>query len=707
MLVKKAGVAGDSSRSASKRALNVFKPAIKDFAGNRDGNIVFLFAFMTTVLFLFAGGAVDYSRWNAVRADMIESMDAASLALAQLAAADPDLTDAELKDYGRKFFAANFNYEQNLEPGWNIEFALDNDAVVATCITGKIDTYLLGVAGIKNLDIDKCVEITKRGTGRVELALVLDVTGSMGEEINGVDKIDSLKDAVDVMLQVMYGDEATSENIKIGVVPFNAHVNAAGASSWTNSWADTNADAYYHGARFFHTDGSGNIDLSTKVNHFRLYDTTPGYNWAGCVESRPYPLDELDVAPGASITSSDITTAFNMPSDYSSSTNAQDLRNYDAFDDAPGFKLSTSALANSNNFKWVPVFLPDEPDCNNDPDCEGDDAYDSSDGSIVSGTTSYGTPWVGYYFDDPDLDTSHTSGTINESAYGNRYFVNDNNYTNYNNAQFDKYAKVVHYFRDVLDNVVTDADFKQFVNDLSIETGLDAGESASHGRGKQEYILRSAYVGWWDSATSTYLGKYDTPNSNDGSRGPEHNCPKPILPLTDTKQTILDHVNALNANGTTDIAHGAAWGWRLLSPEAPFTEGVGPGDTDYEKWQKAIVIMTDGNNFVGSDSTHWDTTPGQYGFAIESRMGTGIDTRSEMRDELDNKLLRVCHRMKEEGYLIYTIMFGLDSASTEAVFKACASKPTEPYFHDAVTGEELEDAFGEIAADLVDLHISK
>ena len=118
--------------------------------------------------------------------------------------------------------------------------------------------------------------------------------------------------------------------------------------------------------------------------------------------------------------------------------------------------------------------------------------------------------------------------------------------------------------------------------------------------------------------------------------------------------------------------------------------------------------MTDGENVVGSDtSTHWNTTHGAYGFGMEERMGNNINTSSEMVDEIDNKLLRVCQRMKDEGYLVYTIMFGLDSNSVRDLFKACATQPTGPYFHDAVDGDDVEEAFGLIAADLVDLHISK
>jgi hypothetical protein len=694
MLVDDAGVASNGEDSIASRDAARMRPTLKSFAKDRSGNIVFLFAFMLTILFLFAGGAVDYSRWNAVRADMTESMDAASLALAQLASSNPDLTETELKEYGRKFFEANFNYEQNLEPGWNIIFALNDDAIIGTCITGKIKTYLLGVAGIDDLKIDKCVEITKKGSGRIELALVLDVTGSMDQYIDGEKKIDSLKDAVDTLLDVLYGSDETSENIKIGVVPFNANVNAGGSSGWSSTWADTNAEAYYHGKRFFHVTESGDVDMNTKVNHFRLYDSHSNLSWSGCVESRPYPLDELDIAPGASVSSASIDAEMATPAEYSSSTDTEGMRSFDAFDDAPAYSVSSAVLTNPVNLKWVPVFLPDEADCS-----------DSTCGYSNSGTTSYGTPWAGYMFDDPDDDNSH-SPDVEEDNYGNRSFIADRYYARYDASRFEKYAKVVHYFREVLQGNVTDTPFVDYLDGLTVSTSPLS--SSNYGFGNQEYLMRMGYVGWWDPATSTYKGKYDRTPSLTSSRGPSIDCPKPILPLTNVKADIQTHVNSLSADGNTDIAHGAAWGWRVLSKQAPFTEGIGPGDTDYEKWQKAIVIMTDGENVVGSDTrTHWRTTQGQYGFGLEERLGAGLNDSGEMRDELDNKLLRICHRMKAEGYLVYTIMFGLDNSSVRTLFKSCATKPTAPYFHDAVDGDDLEDAFGDIAADLVDLHISK
>lgn len=699
------------------------------FLSDRRGNVVILFAFMTTVLFLFVGGAVDYSRWNAVRADMVESMDAASLAVAQLAANDESMTEADLKEYGKHFFEENFNYENHLKPGWDINFDLADNAVISTCITGDVDTYLLGVAGIDSLSIDDCVEITKKGSGRVELALVLDVTGSMGWTISGdtKNKIEHLKDAVEELLQVMYGDKTTSSNIKIGVVPFNAYVNPGAASTWSDAWSDMNADAVYHGARFIHVDENGNVDMSKKVNHFDLYNSLgdTDVEWEGCVEARPYPLDELDVAPGDSISASDLDDAIDIPGDVmGANPTDEDNTMYDAFDNAPSFTETDSVLTDPRNFKWVPMFSPDQPDCagNWKGRCPAVDTTYSGgwwggwhstteDWEVTVNFTENGASFSqyasSYWFSDPSVSPNYYS----KNNYQSDSYISDSLYTAKNSGEpLGKYAKVVQDFRTLggggLDynhiawrDKMYDLGVDDFVGDA---TSLNDNDNAN----SDEYILRSAYVGWWNPSTQKYEGKYDL-DTNIPSDSPNEQCPPAILPLTDSRTAIENKMNTLSPAGNTNSANGAVWGWRVLSHDAPFTEGVGPTDANYEDWQKAVVIMTDGENTTSSMDTHWGSALTAYGYAKEERMGQGVDTAGKMRDEIDNKLLRVCHRMKDEGYLVYTIMFGLNSSSAEKVFKACATKPTAPYFQNADNGADLEDAFGDIAADLVDLHISK
>ena len=71
-----------------------------------------------------------------------------------------------------------------------------------------------------------------------------------------------------------------------------------------------------------------------------------------------------------------------------------------------------------------------------------------------------------------------------------------------------------------------------------------------------------------------------------------------ITALINQKQPILDAINALTSpTGTTNIPQGLGWSWRVLKPEAPFTEAV--LNPPYERKQ-AIVLLSDGENVAGS-----------------------------------------------------------------------------------------------------------
>lgn len=683
------------------------------FAKETHGNIAMLFTFMAVALFFFAGGAVDYSRMNSVRADMVESLDAAGLAVARLAAFDSSLTDAELSAYGEKFFLANFQQASQLQ-NMHVTFDMSNDAIIAPCVTGQLNTYLLRLVQINQFNMDTCAEITKQGSGKVELALVLDVTGSMNDFIGSERKIDGLKAAVDQLLQVLYGTKTTSDNLKIGIVPFNAYVNAGGASSWRSTWSDQNAEAYYHGAHFVHVDENGDVEVSRKVNHFDLFNSIPQAQWQGCVEARPFPLDELDVPVGGSVTATELNQALDIPSQYMVPASSEAARMRQAFNNAPPFALSTSILTDRRNFRWVPLFHPDEPDCNANwkgrcPSASGNNYWTAMSTFNIAGTPYTQNSWRSW-FTDPSFDGQ------NESSYWNGAFIDDERYTGRLAGEPQgRYAKIVEEFQSLGRNpygtlTPTQRDWHDHMLTLGVNEFYDLDITNSNDistADSDEYILRNAYVGWWNPATKTYKYKYDLNPQMNTRVGPNMDCPTEVLPLTNDRTKIEAHMKKLTPNGNTNSANGAVWGWRVLSNEPPFTEGVGAGAPDFNDWQKAVVIMTDGDNTVSNLRTHWGSDLSAYGFAVESRMGQNMNLASDMRNDIDNKLLRICHRMKEEGYLVYTIMFGLRSAATATVFKACATEPNAPYYYDAVTASDLKDAFGNIAADLVDLHISK
>ncbi len=731
----------DLHKTSSLGGLNI-KSLSKRFAKNESGNIAMMFGLSSVMLVGSTFMAVDYSRFVQIRGDMIEAMDAAGLAMAQYSELNPDIGNSELIDYGSLIFRENFdNIDKvdNLQISFNITPA-DIQPVVEATLEGLIlkDDFRVGnsVFEFDHFDLGSATTITRQGRGRIEMALVLDVTGSMNSRVGNspTTKLQDMKNSVEGLLDTLYGDAQSSDNVRVGIVPFNAHVNVGDAnSSFSTNWLDTNADSFYHGARFIHADfpnlsnqdtsfnarrensnnssggtfGYNNstgipriMDVDRKVNHFHLFNSNSDFTWAGCVEARPYPLDELDVAPGLTTSSGVLLNEISGPPAGVTPDGSVSGRVDNAFNQAPQLSVSADIVGGSNNTRWVPQFIPDGPDCSSNSGCHqigGSDNRGRSTQNVYG--YSHGTYYEEAFYDRPSTNGHDNSDYSDGSYIIDRSFIQDSGSGN-DARNFRVYNDFILGFRHALGNGGNESTYWRDIEDRFDELGADNFF-------RDEYIARTAYVGLFNPATNTYSYRYDNSvneNLNSSLRNPNQSCPDPILPLTENRDEISETVDNLTADGFTNSAFGAVWGWRLLSPEAPFTEGVSYDDGQY---QKVAVIMTDGENVIGTRDTHWGSVSTSYGFASEERMGSGINTANEMRDEIDNKMLRICQRMKDEGILVYTIIFGLDSSRAEQLYRACATEPNAPFFHDAANGVDLEEAFGDIAADLVRLHISQ
>ena len=144
--------------------------------------------------------------------------------------------------------------------------------------------------------------------------------------------------------------------------------------------------------------------------------------------------------------------------------------------------------------------------------------------------------------------------------------------------------------------------------------------------------------------------------------------------------------------GNTHINVGLVWGWRTLSPTAPFTEGVAYDNQDYNK---AIVLMTDGENTMD-----WSTYTA-YGYLSERNLGTSNSYTAET--ELDNRTTDVCDAIKAEGILVYTITFQVSTNRARNLMRNCATD-TSKYF-DSPNSTTLEQAFRAIGKELSNLRI--
>lgn len=179
-------------------------------------------------------------------------------------------------------------------------------------------------------------------------------------------------------------------------------------------------------------------------------------------------------------------------------------------------------------------------------------------------------------------------------------------------------------------------------------------------------------------------------------------CPdSEILPLTEKKSVIKEHIDDLTADGATLSLPGFVWGWRTLSPHWRSSWDLDDRPVDYgdEAIKKVIVFMTDGITIIHPDDRWFNA----YGFTQDGRLGT-VDYH-QASQEADDRLRESCTLAKEEGIQIFTVMYALNSAYVEDLFRDCASSPA--HFFDAPDGDQLDAAFKNIAGKLVNLRISR
>jgi len=223
--------------------------------------------------------------------------------------------------------------------------------------------------------------------------------------------------------------------------------------------------------------------------------------------------------------------------------------------------------------------------------------------------------------------------------------------------------------------------------------------------------------------------------------GPNFSCTtNPITPLTDVtvdagKTAILTAIDAMQPTGNTNVPEGTAWGWRVLSSNAPFTEGR----SEVEKGNdKVVIVLTDGANVYsaqgGDDYAVNESTYAAYGYTGRKFAATESDTRmfkgtssavsktshtsSNFTKALDEHMRAICTNAKGANVLMMTVALDLDETKTSEAkaiteLKACASdsrfrkgsdgKPAKLFWN--ATGATLSTVFKEIADELSNLRI--
>jgi Flp pilus assembly protein TadG len=211
------------------------------------------------------------------------------------------------------------------------------------------------------------------------------------------------------------------------------------------------------------------------------------------------------------------------------------------------------------------------------------------------------------------------------------------------------------------------------------------------------------WPGWGQANILKYNGTWAVIDEvGPETSGPNKSCPDPILPLTNQRSPVTAKINNLvhwDGSGT-NIAEGLMWGWRVLSPGEPFTEGAA-----YGKATKVIVLMTDGINNINpvQDFGHLSEYS-SYGYLQqwgENRIAT--KTYAAFKAYADQRLGLACANAKAAGIQIYTVAFGITEPDTLQLLRDCATAP--PYAYTAATSTELVEAFRGVASQLSKLRL--
>ncbi len=255
------------------------------FIKDERANVAMMFGLLAVPLVLMLGGAVDFMRFNRHKTQLMSAMDSAALALGQR----PAMSNADAVTFVTDYV------ENMVEHGDGTMFVIDGFTVTKTLngfevkSDAAMETAFLPLIGIPEMELDFSTAI-ENTTNRIELALALDNTGSMRS--NG--KIQALRDAATILVDVMYEADRANERVNIGLVPFVTTVNindSTTTGTFRQSWIDVNGNAKHNGENF---------NPGPNPNHHSALFAASGVPWKGCVEARAEPFDTDMTPPGGS-----------------------------------------------------------------------------------------------------------------------------------------------------------------------------------------------------------------------------------------------------------------------------------------------------------------------------------------------------------------------------------------------------------------------
>ena len=195
-------------------SLKTIRSGIQGFRRDHKGSVATIFALAFVPVAFLSLVMIDFSRASTARTNMQQTLDASTL----LAARSTAITDPQLQTVGSNSFNAQIATNLGLTVLTDTYASGANNTVVADA-TGTVAPLVAGMFLGGPIQVAAHSEVV-RSMNRLEIAMVLDTTGSMAGS-----KISNLQTAADNFIDTMASAAAKSSitnPVKISIVPFSS-----------------------------------------------------------------------------------------------------------------------------------------------------------------------------------------------------------------------------------------------------------------------------------------------------------------------------------------------------------------------------------------------------------------------------------------------------------------------------------------------------
>lgn len=208
----------------------------------------------------------------------------------------------------------------------------------------------------------------------------------------------------------------------------------------------------------------------------------------------------------------------------------------------------------------------------------------------------------------------------------------------------------------------------------------------------------AAYTDAAPSTSATRLGRHYI-----GTRSGDANLciASGVMPLSTNRASLKSSIDTYAAAGSTAGHIGLASAWYMVSPNfgSLWSDSSSrPAAYGTRELIKVVILMTDGEfNTAHADGVlSNDSGFGNNDLQINKNATNGSS---------HNQALSLCSAIKQQGIILYTVGFNLNSQNARNLMQICATSSAHAYSPSG--GTALKDAFRAIAQEINSLRISR